>query len=79
MLQQKNTISKLADSKSVQEEKSLFFSLALTQFLENLPPRSRDIVMARFGMHGSKQKTLELSPYLKKILLMASTLQTMKS
>lgn len=38
---------------------ALFFTVALEQFLNRLPVRSRDIIMARFGMQDTAPKTLE--------------------
>lgn len=38
---------------------ALFFSVALEQFLGRLPVRSRDIIMARFGIGDANPKTLE--------------------
>lgn len=38
---------------------TLSFSSALEQFLGRLPARSRDIIMARFGIADAKPKTLE--------------------
>src|SRR3989344_4999134 len=40
-------------------EEDLFFSLALEQFLGRLPERSREIIMARFGIGDAHPKTLE--------------------
>ena len=40
-------------------EEDLFFSLALEQFLSRMPPRSREIIMARFGIGDAYPKTLE--------------------
>lgn len=38
---------------------AISFAETLKTFLDRLPPRSRDIVAARFGMGGSSPKTLE--------------------
>jgi hypothetical protein len=51
----KKTSSKAAKGK----EEVLFFAPALEQFLGRLPLRSRDIIAARFGMHGKDLQTLE--------------------
>src|SRR3990167_11560044 len=40
-------------------EEDLFFSLVLEQFLGRLPPLSREIIMARFGIGDAHPKTLE--------------------
>ncbi|HLC95382.1 MAG TPA: HTH domain-containing protein [Patescibacteria group bacterium] len=59
MIQRKNSRVKPVAPEVAPEETPLFFAVALAPFFENLPSRSRDIVMARFGMHGSPAKTLE--------------------
>lgn len=57
MSQNENISSETAQKKG--KEAALFFAPVLEQFLERLPLRSRDIIAARFGMHGAASKTLE--------------------
>lgn len=56
MLQNKPILSKTIKSGT---EEVLSFSAVLEQFLGRLPVRSRDIIMARFGIGDSHPKTLE--------------------
>ncbi|MEK9151498.1 MAG: HTH domain-containing protein [Patescibacteria group bacterium] len=55
--QSENIPSKI--SQAAGDQAALFFALALEQFLERLPVRSRSIVVARFGMQNARPKTLE--------------------